>query len=143
MTHADAFLRAILVASTTTRLRLLFADWLEERGDPDRAEFIRVQIALARRPSGDAAAALRRRQHTLHARHDAEWSRPARAAAFAWDYGRGFIEGVEARAEAFLDGADELFRRAPVRHVRLHWDRLPSSAASLTLRLADCPAPRG
>ena len=140
MTEADDFLNAILDAPDDDAPRLLFADWLEERGDPDRAEFIRVQIALARQPAADGAAALRARQHVLQARHDAEWSGPVGGVAFAWDYGRGFIEAVEARAEAFLDGADELFRRAPVRRVRLHWDHSPSAAASLTPRLADCPA---
>jgi Leucine Rich repeat len=35
--------------------------------------------------------------------------------------GGGFIDEVEAEAQSFLDGAEELFRRAPVRRVQLHW----------------------
>ena len=140
MTHADDFLKAILDAPDDDAPRLLFADWLEENGDPDRAEFIRVQIALARRPAGETAAVLRTRQQALLSLRDAQWSEPARGAAISGAYCRGFIEGVAARAEAFLDVAEELFRRAPVRQVRLHWDRFPRSTASLTPRLADCPA---
>ena len=45
MTHEEAFLRDILEHPDDDGRRLIFADWLEDNGDPDRAEFIRVQIA--------------------------------------------------------------------------------------------------
>jgi len=57
MTHADAFLQAILDAPDVAP-RLLFADWLDEHGDADRAEFIRSQIALAGRNPALAPAGL-------------------------------------------------------------------------------------
>ena len=44
MTHDDAFLQAIIEDPDHDAPRLLYADWLEERGDP-RGEFIRVQCA--------------------------------------------------------------------------------------------------
>ena len=44
MTHDDAFLQAIIENPDDDAPRLLYADWLEERGDP-RGEFIRVQCA--------------------------------------------------------------------------------------------------
>jgi uncharacterized protein (TIGR02996 family) len=34
-------------------LRLVFADWLEDHGELERAEFIRVQIELAKLPNVD------------------------------------------------------------------------------------------
>src|SRR5260370_1250840 len=40
MTHDD-FLRAILAARRDDLPRLMYADWLEERGDP-RAQFLRL-----------------------------------------------------------------------------------------------------
>lgn len=46
MTAAD-FLPAILATPDDDGPRLVFADWLEEQGDVDRAEFIRVQCRLA------------------------------------------------------------------------------------------------
>jgi len=44
------FLRAILEAPDDDGPRLVYADWLEERGEEARAEFIRVQVELARTP---------------------------------------------------------------------------------------------
>jgi uncharacterized protein (TIGR02996 family) len=137
MTHADAFLQAILDAPDDDAPRLLFADWLEEYGDSDRAEFIRIQVALAW-PSSGLAPALWSRQRELLDRHGQEWSAPARAVAASCAFARGFIEEIEAEASAFLDGAAELFRQAPVRRVRLHWERGPLLAASHIPRLADC-----
>jgi uncharacterized protein (TIGR02996 family) len=137
MTHADAFLQAILNAPDDDAPRLLFADWLEEYGDADRAEFIRIQVALAW-PSSGLAPALWSRQRELLDRHGEEWSAPARAVAASCAFARGFIEEVEAEAGAFLDGAAELFRQAPVRRVRLHWERGPLLASSHVPRLADC-----
>lgn len=40
--------RAILEQPHDLTLRLVFADWLDEHGDPDRAEFIRVMCELWR-----------------------------------------------------------------------------------------------
>ena len=49
MTHPDwpAFLRTIVADPEENTARLVAADFLDEAGDPDRAAFIRVQIALA------------------------------------------------------------------------------------------------
>jgi uncharacterized protein (TIGR02996 family) len=48
----QAFLRAIVENPEDDALRLIFADWLDERDDP-RAAFIRTQCQLARLPPGD------------------------------------------------------------------------------------------
>lgn len=45
-TQEAAFLRSIAEERDETATRLVFADWLEERGDSPRADFIRVQCAL-------------------------------------------------------------------------------------------------
>jgi len=137
MTHADAFLQAILDAPDDNAPRLLFADWLEEYGDADRAEFIRIQVAFAARNPG-LPPALWSRQKELLARHDEEWSAPARGAAASCAFERGFIEEVDADAGRFLDGADALFRQTPLRRVRLRWERGPLFASSYVPRLADC-----
>jgi uncharacterized protein (TIGR02996 family) len=55
MTHEEAFLRAIREAPDDDGPRLVYADWLEERGDP-RGEFIRVQCARALLDPPDKAA---------------------------------------------------------------------------------------
>jgi len=45
-TSGIVFIRAICAAPDDDRLRLVYADWLEEHGDGVRAEFIRLQCAL-------------------------------------------------------------------------------------------------
>ncbi len=47
MTDEQAFLEAILDDPEDDNLRLIYADFLEERGDGARAEFIRVQVELS------------------------------------------------------------------------------------------------
>lgn len=47
MSEREAFLRAIIDDPTDDGVRLVFADWLDEQGENDRAELIRVQIAIA------------------------------------------------------------------------------------------------
>jgi uncharacterized protein (TIGR02996 family) len=55
MSPEQKALYAAVVASPDDDLpRLVYADWLEEHGDADRAEFIRVQCRLARSSPADA-----------------------------------------------------------------------------------------
>ena len=54
MTDDDSFLRAIGAAPADDAPRLVYADWLDDHGQPERAEFIRVQCELACR-QGDRA----------------------------------------------------------------------------------------
>jgi uncharacterized protein (TIGR02996 family) len=51
-THPDwsAFLRSIIDRPDDDLPRLVAADWLDEHGDPERAEFVRVQCELAKLP---------------------------------------------------------------------------------------------
>lgn len=48
MSTRDELLRTIIEFPDDDTPRLVFADWLDEHGDPERAEFIRVQCELAR-----------------------------------------------------------------------------------------------
>jgi uncharacterized protein (TIGR02996 family) len=48
----EPFLRAICQAPDDDAPRLVFADWLDENRDPERAEFIRLQIRQARESDG-------------------------------------------------------------------------------------------
>jgi len=50
MTTYDALHRAILSCPQDDAPRLMLADWLAENGQEERAEFVRVQIELARWP---------------------------------------------------------------------------------------------
>ena len=53
-TEAEAFLQRIRAYPDDDAQRLIFADWLDEQGDP-RGRFVRVQLALAHLPDGDRA----------------------------------------------------------------------------------------
>lgn len=50
----DPLLQNILDNPDDDLVRLVYADWLEEQGQGDRAEFIRVQVELANRLAGPA-----------------------------------------------------------------------------------------
>jgi uncharacterized protein (TIGR02996 family) len=56
MGDGEALLRAILDQPKEDTPRLVYADWCDENGQPERAEFIRVQVRLA--GMKDEAAAL-------------------------------------------------------------------------------------
>ena len=47
LTLADGFLAAILAEPDDDAHRLIFADWLEDAGQTERAEFVRLQCRLA------------------------------------------------------------------------------------------------
>ena len=133
-THESAFLEAILADPDDDSPRLIYADWLDERGDADRAEFIRVQCALHRAPADDPRRpAWHDRQRRLLAEHQAEWLGSLRGLFYLWAFRRGFLEEVTLKAQTFLDTAGSLFRAAPVRLVRL------LKGAGVIDRLADCP----
>lgn len=46
MSEYDGFLAAIIAAPDDDMPRLIAADFLDENGEPERAEFVRVQIAM-------------------------------------------------------------------------------------------------
>ena len=47
MVDSEAFLTDIRAAPDDDVPRLVYADWLEEKGEPTRAELIRVQCELS------------------------------------------------------------------------------------------------
>src|SRR5262245_7004150 len=67
------FIQAILTAPDDGAVRLVYADWLEERGDV-RAEFIRLQAEMDLLPPyTDAYIDRKRRREAIRQRIDAEW----------------------------------------------------------------------
>ncbi len=58
--------------------RLIFADWLDEHGEPERAEFIRVQCELARLGEDDPrCSSLKQRELQLLDAHQLRWTEVA------------------------------------------------------------------
>jgi uncharacterized protein (TIGR02996 family) len=64
----DSFVQAILASPGEATPRLIFADWLEERGDP-RSEYIRLGCQVEALPADDPCRklAIRRKQALLRA----------------------------------------------------------------------------
>jgi uncharacterized protein (TIGR02996 family) len=68
------FIRQILASPDEDTPRLVYADWLEQQGDRDRAEFIRLQIAAARlSPQDPQRGPLSAAAAALLQAHQAEW----------------------------------------------------------------------
>jgi uncharacterized protein (TIGR02996 family) len=85
--------------------RLVLADWLDDHGDPDRAEFVRVQVERARVAENDTRrAGLEARERALRERHEAGWMGPVHELTEASAFHRGLLH-VEIRPR-------ELFSRA-------------------------------
>jgi uncharacterized protein (TIGR02996 family) len=135
MNHDDAFLQEIIADPDSDVPRLVYADYLEENGNADRAEFIRVQCELAKLGEDDERRFdLEAREQELLQAFGKKWLAPSRAwASVGWEYRRGFVEHITLTSSRLAKYADELFRRAPVREVTLRG--LP---AALT-ELVNCP----
>jgi uncharacterized protein (TIGR02996 family) len=128
-TYADAFLEDVLARPDDDAPRLIFADWLEEHGGPPeraRAEFIRVQCRLADPAlKGDERRRVEAAQDLLAHEHGAGWDRALFDLVEVRKYHRGFVGEVWLKEEAFLAGADRLFRLAPVQHLHLGGWHIP------------------
>jgi uncharacterized protein (TIGR02996 family) len=112
----DAFLQAVLDNPDDAAPRLIFADWLEERGDP-RGVFIRLQCAQERLgPADPVRPELEDQVRELLDRHEAEWTAPLRGVASAWRFRRGFVEEVTLEAAA-LPAGGALFDAFPIQKV--------------------------
>jgi uncharacterized protein (TIGR02996 family) len=97
--------------------RLVYADWLDEAGRPDRAEFIRVQCELALLPAYDPrAAALSTREAELLAAGRKDWLRPLGRSKSDVLFWRGFpvptLSGLD--AEHLLRVTEKRLRAAPL-----------------------------
>ncbi len=95
-THEAAFMAEILASPTDDAPRLLLADWMDENGQPERAEFVRVQVALSRPcPLGRSDAyhvddvcepchALRLRERELLGRTESMTTRQVYEPEYSW-----------------------------------------------------------
>jgi uncharacterized protein (TIGR02996 family) len=106
VTHDDAFLQAILENPDDDTPRLIYADYLDEHGDPDRAEFIRVQVALASLPPDDRRREqLGDRERELLAGHREDWLGPLRPLLSGWTFRRGLLDAITVPAATYLQHA--------------------------------------
>ena len=120
MSH-DAFLATIRAAPADDLPRLVYADWLDEHGDPARAEFVRVQCELAqlgeiapRRPG------LEDREHALLAANEPAWRGFPAGAVAEWEFRRGFVDQVAVSTDGLLHPpTGAALARHPVRRLAI------------------------
>jgi uncharacterized protein (TIGR02996 family) len=137
----DGFFHALQQDPDDDTLRLVYADFLEERGDEAsaaRAELIRVQVELAApaplgRRAPERAGRLAARQDELLTRWERVWLGDWADVLEGWAFRRGLVEAVQADASVFLDHAPNWFAEWPtltVAKLTRAGGHLPELAAS-------------
>ncbi len=120
MNIRESFVLAIADQPGDDSHRLIFADWLDDHGEPERAAFIRASCeAATKRPGTRRRAELLDQADDLRARHEADWLGEWRDRLLDWDFSRGFLNRVRLTANTFLAHGEDLFRREPVGRVEL------------------------
>jgi uncharacterized protein (TIGR02996 family) len=119
-----AFRRTILAHPEDDAPRLVYADWLDEQGDAERAEFIRLQVRFSRMPLGDPdRPTLESRIANLQQPLFQKWvDELPDLPGVHWEMPeRGFISTARFESpDAFFEFAREVFAAAPIQEVWLH-----------------------
>jgi uncharacterized protein (TIGR02996 family) len=119
----DPFVAAIHAEPDDDVPRLIYADWLDEHGDP-RGPFVRAQVALARLPVDDPQRAeWAELEKELLAEHEGEWAGELNEEMFGWCFHRGFVE-VKLDIARFLDYENKWLDRPIVAGVHLYAPKL-------------------
>ena len=122
----DDFLRAIIDHHDDDLPRLAYADWLDDHGSGDRAEFIRVQCELAKADEADPRyRQLEDREHELLSSNERKWFDSSGCSE--WEWKRGFVESVTLGRETPAERIPELFERQPI----VEWHHFFYSIAAL------------
>lgn len=139
MNQGDILLKAILAEPDDDLPRLAYADWLEETGsDPERAEFIQIQIERARRSRlgirmSDEERAMRDREHELWEGNRGRWFGDLYDRIIPPIVRRGFLDEIEIDGQRFADlPFPDLFAKHPLRKVTVanQWDQYAQQISS-------------
>lgn len=113
MNDHDALLRAIGEQPEEDTPRLVYADWLEENGEPERADFVRNQVELGHTDLNDPARLPLVRKNVRYLTDFVpHWkAQLPRITGIEWgDFNRGLIEEVQAVNEVpVIHHAAEIF----------------------------------
>jgi uncharacterized protein (TIGR02996 family) len=151
MPSQKAFLQAIVAEPDDDVHRLAYADWLDDHGEPDRAEFIRLQCRMAPLSEDDEVYwECNVREEQLLEQHEKRWAAGLEGVAENWGFRRGFVERLQIETTSFLPQAEALFASFPIRDLQLidvGWEepgrlaqvaKLPQIARLRKLDLGDC-----
>ena len=122
MTDRAALLAAIHANPDDDTARLVYADWLQENGQTDRADFIRYQIESVRAdPFGLAARNAERRANALLDRHRTEWVQHLHGRFAEWPrFERGFVSRLSVEPVNFVPRAEALLVAEPIQTLKLY-----------------------
>src|SRR5262249_29562537 len=118
----DALLAAVCAAPEDDAPRLVYADWLEDNGQPERAELIRVEVGIERLPADDPQGRpLVWRARALYDQHQHNFGAglPRAVQHFTWHFRRGFVARVCGTVAAFLKAGAALVRHFPLEQADL------------------------
>jgi len=125
MSAEPALLAAIAASPDDDLPRLVYADWLDENGCPLRAEFIRLQIEIAKKETLPRAVVnvfshLWKRQQEILDNHLDELLGPLAGIVtlYNYEFHRGFLEQLTLRLEDFLDHTEVVGALRPPPAVR-------------------------
>jgi uncharacterized protein (TIGR02996 family) len=120
-TDEQPFLDAIFARYHDDGPRFIYADFLDDAGDPERGELVRVQVALSRMTEDHPKhAELKNQEAELREANLARWcSHLSDLDLEQCEFRRGVLDSVVVNAATFLEKGDELFRRVPVRRIQL------------------------
>jgi uncharacterized protein (TIGR02996 family) len=126
MSQRQALLEAIAANLDDDAPRLIFADWLEEQGDP-RGAFIRAQCALAGLPAEDPRRAdLARKEEALFAAHGATWTAALPPPGEGWQnlrlWKRGFPFGASFFVQEYLERIEAVLHQEVMQDVVLEFN---------------------
>jgi len=121
MSDEAALLAAIIAHPDEDTPRLIYADWLHENGQPERAEFIRLQIEITCASDGKQRKQVRHerlvRFRELLVTQGVEWVRPLGVARTRVVFRRGFVEDVHFTDEEILPVSNSAIYREPLYNV--------------------------
>jgi uncharacterized protein (TIGR02996 family) len=137
MSMQSAFLKDIAKNPEDDTPRLVFADWLEENGEPERAAFIRLQCRLATMGKYDLERyGLEAEEAGLLAKHAKQWLKPLSHITTAIEFRRGFPHRFSLTASKFHQIGAEPFTIAPT----LREYRVLQPGGGGWDQMLDCPA---
>lgn len=122
MTDAEAIFAGILADPDDDVPRLVFADWLEENGQDEWAEYIRVQIECESLSKSDPRhKELSRKGRRILNKHKELWLLPFQELlpGCLVKFERGFVSIVKASYYYVGLNADKLWPKAPIREVQV------------------------
>lgn len=121
MTESDALRRAVIADPDDDMPRLVYADWLEEHGQSERAAFIRAQMEAVRaEPFSQQAREAETRANRLLDSHRYAWTRHLDGQCVEQPrFRRGFIEHVSVEPITFVATASRFLNSEPITALRI------------------------